>query len=269
VFRLELPAEWPGRYRARKVIEERSDVATGRLGERTAVIELEDMRSGRLAVLDAEQITNMRTGAAGALGARYLGPKAVRAVAILGTGRIARALALCSDCALCPVEIRATSRTAANRRAFERAVGHRVRAEVWTTDSVAACVDGADAVFAAVPTPTPVLGLGDLAADVHLSVIGGDPRTVQVDLDVLCARQVVVDHPDQARRSGDFRVADELGRYEAIGFARDAAGRVMTVGDAALGRLERLRGKGAVSYFTGMAVQDLHAAAMVWERMFG
>ena len=49
VFRLELSAEWPGRYRGRKVIEERSDVA--RLGERTAVIELEDVRSGRLAVL--------------------------------------------------------------------------------------------------------------------------------------------------------------------------------------------------------------------------
>ena len=110
LFRLELPGEWEGRYRARKVIEERSDVATGRLGERTAVIELEDVRSGRRAVLGAEYITNMRTGAAGALGARYLAREPVRRVAILGTGRISRALALCVDAAQHPPEIRATAK---------------------------------------------------------------------------------------------------------------------------------------------------------------
>ncbi len=251
VFRLELPGEWPGRYRARKVIEERSDGATGRLGERTAAIELEDLRSGRRAVLDAEYITNMRTGAAGALGARYLARKDVQRVAILGTGRIARALALCADWAHRPAEIRATSRRTANREAFEAAVGPEVRAKLHMVDSIAACVSGADAVFAAVPTPGPILGSGDIPADVHLSVMGGDSRTVQLDLDLLCSRAVVVDHPDQARESGEFRVALERNRYGEIGFARDGEGRALTVGDAALGRLEGLRGKGAIAYFTG------------------
>ena len=77
----------------------------------------------------------------------------------------------------------------------------------------------------------------------------------------------MVDHPDQAPDSGDFRIAREEGRYAAIDFARDDAGRVMTIGDAALGRLERLRGRGAIAYFTGLAAQDLHAAVVAYRRV--
>ena len=43
----------------------------------------------------------------------------------------------------------------------------------------------------------------------------------------------------------------------------------MTIGDAALGRLDALRGKGPIVYFTGMAIQDIHAAATVYERTIG
>jgi ornithine cyclodeaminase/alanine dehydrogenase-like protein (mu-crystallin family) len=265
-FRLELPAEWPGRYRSRKVIEERSDVGTGRLGHRTAVIELEDLRTGRKAVLDAEHITDMRTGAAGALGARYLARDPVRRVAILGTGRIARALALCSDLVLRPREVRATSRSPANREAFEAAVGPGVTAELCMADSVRACVRGADVVIAAVPTPEPILMAEDVAGGTHVSVIGGDSRTAQLDLDLLCSRHVMVDHPEQSRRSGDFRRAESLGRLNEIRLATGDHDRVLTIGDAALGGAEHLRGAGAIAYFTGLGVQDLAAAAVAYER---
>ena len=266
-FRLEMTAEWQGRFSARKIIEERSNVKTGRLGDRTAVIELTDLSSGAQILLDAEHITNMRTGAAGALGARYLGPASIETVAILGTGRIARALALCVDRALHPREIVATGRRPESRRAFEAEVGDAVGAGIRTVDSAAACVRNAQAVFAAVPTPEPILSAGAVGETTHLSVMGGDGRTAQLDLDLLCSRPVVVDHPDQAPDSGDFRIAREEGRYAAIDFARDDAGRVMTIGDAALGRLERLRGRGAIAYFTGLAAQDLHAAVVAYRRV--
>ncbi|MDP6779730.1 MAG: NAD(P)-binding domain-containing protein [Candidatus Latescibacteria bacterium] len=266
-FRLELPAEWPGRFRARKVIEERSDVNTGRLGERTAVIELEDLGSGNRIQLDAEHITNMRTGAAGALGARYLGPAAVDKVSILGTGRIAHALALCVDRVLRPGEIVATSRRPQNREAFEANVGDVVQAGVRTVDSVAGCVRDARAVVAAVPAPEPILMGGDVADGTHLSVVGGDPRTTQLGMDLLCSRPVVVDKAEQAADSGDFRVAEAAGKASEVTLVRGDEGRVMTIGDAALGRLEHLRGQGAIAYFTGLAAQDLHAAVTAYRRV--
>ncbi len=264
LFRLEMPAQWPGRYRATKVIEERSNVSSGRLAGRSAVVELHDLTTGRRAVLDAEYLTNMRTGAAGALGVRYLGGNADM-LAIVGTGRISRALALCADAALGPREIRATSRSAENLEKFAAFVEPRVSARVRVANSIGACLDGADAVLAAVPTPRPILGRSDVAGTVHLSVIAGDPRTTQLAPELLCSREVVADHPEQALKSGDFLSAG-LGEER---FTANGEGKVLTIGDAALGRLEDRRGRGTIAYFTGMAIQDLMSAVQVYERTVG
>ncbi len=264
VFRLEMPAEWPGRFRARKLIVERSDVSSGRLAGRTAVIELDDVATGRSAELDAEYLTNMRTGAAGALGVRYLAAS-TEVLAIVGTGRISRALALCADAALGPREIRATSRSAANVEAFAAFVQPRVNARIRSANAIGDCLDGADAVMTAVPTPRPILGPRDVGDAVHLSVIAGDPRTAQLDPGLLSSREVVADHPEQVLKSGDFLLAGLGGDR----LAADGEGRVLNIGDAALGRLEDRRGQGAIAYFTGMAIQDLMAAVQVYERVAG
>ena len=96
-FGLDMPAQWPGKYRARKIIEEFSDVKQGRLAKREAYIEFEDLQQGKVLRVDAGFITDMRTGAAGALGIKYLAGEGIRRVAVLGTGRISRNLALACD----------------------------------------------------------------------------------------------------------------------------------------------------------------------------
>lgn len=267
LFFLEMPGEWPGRYRVRKVIRERSNVETGLLGDRTAVIKLKDVRTGRCAVLDAEYITNMRTGAAGALGARYLGQERIQKIGILGTGRVSQALALCADQELRPVEIRVMSRNETNRDRFAKVIGPSLGCRLVVTESIQKCLDGVCAVLTAVPTPRPVLVTGDMPENAHISVMGGDSRTVQLETELLRSRLVVVDHLHQARKSGEFQAVLENGHYGKILFARDREGRIQTIGDAALGRLEHQRNQGSVAYFTGMAVQDLHIAAVAYERI--
>ena len=86
-FGLDMPAQWPGKYRARKIIEEFSDVKQGRLAKREAYIEFEDLQQGKVLRVDAGFITDMRTGAAGALGIKYLAGVGVKREAVLGTGR--------------------------------------------------------------------------------------------------------------------------------------------------------------------------------------
>jgi ornithine cyclodeaminase/alanine dehydrogenase-like protein (mu-crystallin family) len=81
----------------------------------------------------------------------------------------------------------------------------------------------------------------------------------------LRSREVVADHPEQVLKSGDFLLAGLGGDR----FAADGAGRALTIGDAALGRLEDRRGRGAIAYFTGMAIQDLMAAVRVYELVAG
>ena len=264
-FRLDMPAEWPGKFRARKVIEEFSDVASGRLAKREAYISFEDLQQDRAWRLEAGHITDQRTGAAGALGLQYLAGAAIERVAILGTGRIARTLALSCDVLFDLAEIACTSRRAVNRAAFAAAVGPDLRARLRVASSLEACIDGADAVLTAVPTPQPILTSAALAEVTYLAVIAGDSRTRQLAPEVLYERTVVVDVLAQAQKSGEFRFAAEQGQAEQIALARNAEGTVLDIGDAACGRL------GAVApsavYLTGMGAQDLCAAAMVYRRL--
>jgi alanine dehydrogenase len=256
VFRLELSGSWPGVLEGRKIIVERSDVSTGRLGNRSATIELTLEGSDEAIRLDAEAITNWRTGSAAALGARYLAPVDSRVVAIIGTGRIAESAALAVDRALTPGTIRVTSRSIEKRESFASRVGPQLDAQLEVIASVENTVAEADVVITAVPTPAPILSNDMLKDDAHLSVVAGDPRTIQLEKNILLERPVVVDDLEQAKASGDFvRYAEFLPDVRLVEFA----GRPATIGDAALGRLEDLRGAGCVAYFTGMAIQDLHA----------
>ena len=264
-FRLDMPAEWPGKFRARKIIEEFSDVASGRLAKREAYIAFEDLQQGRSHRLEAGYITDWRTGAAGALGLQYLAGAAIERVAILGTGRIARTLALSCDALFDLAEIACTSRRAANRAAFAEMVEPDLRARLRVATSLETCIAGADAVLTAVPTPQPILTAAALAEIPYLAVLAGDSRTRQLAPEVLCERTVVVDVLAQAQKSGEFRFAAEQGQVEQIALARNAEGTVLDIGDAACGRLGTIAPSAV--YLTGMGAQDLCAAAMVYRRL--
>ena len=216
--------------------------------------------------LEAGDITDRRTGAAGALGLQYLAGESIKRVAILGTGRIARNLALSCDALFDLAEIACTSRREANRAAFAKAVEPGLRARLRLATSLETCIAGADAVLTAVPTPQPILTSAMALAEVpYLAVIAGDSRTRQLAPEVLYERTVVVDVLAQAQKSGEFRFAAEQGQAAQIALARNVEGKVLDIGDAACGRL----GTSAPSavYLTGMGAQDLCAAAMVYRRL--
>lgn len=265
-FRLEMPALWPGRYRARKVIEEHPGTE-GQLGVRRAFVELEDLARGTRVRLQAGYATDMRTGAAGALGIKYLAQGPVNRLAVLGTGRVARCLARCADQLFGLGELRATSRQPANRQAFAREMAPLLRAPLRMTASLAECLDGADAILAAVPTPQPILSLADLGKSTVLAVMGGDRRTRQLALEVLEELVVLVDHLEQAEQSGEFTHALASGRAAHLRLAHGEAGQVLNIGDAACHRLPAGEARPRLAYFTGLAVQDLCAAVALCEKL--
>ncbi len=252
-FGLDMPAQWPGKYQARKIIEEFSDVKQGRLAKREAYIEFEDLQRGKVLRVEAGFITEIK----------YLAGEGIKRVAVLGTGRISRNLALACDELFELDEIRCTSRKAENRAAFAAEVGSKLKAELRMTESIAACVDGAEAVLTAVPTPEPILTELLLAGVGYVAVIAGDGRTRQLALEVLQQRGVVVDVLGQAQKSGEFRAASEVGAMDTIGLLQGREGKILDIGDAACGRLGD--STPSVVYLTGMGAQDLCSAAMVYE----
>lgn len=260
-FTLKMPAEIPGAV-GYKFIEELPPAEAGKLGQRTAVIRLQ-LDGEKMVEMDAEHITNMRTGAAGVLGMEFLAPRA-KNTAILGTGKIAKALALCA------VEfgvktINVFSRKPENREAFKQEViKHSGFNNITLHDSISACVRSVDAILAAVPTPEPILFLKDLPSRVCISVMGGDQRTTQIDSEILKKGVVVPDNLEQCKKSGEFKTALANGYFDKINFAR-VDGRIAHIGDAALGKLKPAQGI-TVAYFTGLAVQDIAAAKMVYDK---
>ena len=271
-LRIEMDAVWnragkPDWY-CRKVIEESGarDTSGARvLGSRSAWIELRDTARNRVITLDAEVITNVRTGIAAALGSRWLSSNQSVTLAIIGTGRIAGATLRAAAQVLDVHEVRVTSRSASNRTRFVRELSSELGLPILPFESVRECVRGADIVVAAVPSSNPVVVSADVVDVPQITLVGGDPRVVLADSDVFSDRLVVVDSYEQALRTGDFvRTADD-GFIGSVRWAQ-VDGRPATLADASLGCLTSLCGEMTILVLTGIAALDLAVARLAWER---
>lgn len=256
-------------YRCRKVIEEhgaRDGKGTRVPGSRRAWIEFEDpVRKNRI-TLDAEFITNARTAIAALLGARYLllEERPVR-LALIGTGRIAREVVRCASHVTDIGWIQVTSRNQEHRAAFVSRMREHAAGEIRAAESVSECMEGADAVIAAVPSSEPVLSFDDCRGADHISLVGGDPRVVLADRTLWERSAIVVDNPVQARKSGDLIRARSEQWLNSIKFARVETHEA-TLADASLGRLDELRGERTMLLLTGIATFDLALARLAYER---
>jgi|GEM_PF-553609 ornithine cyclodeaminase/alanine dehydrogenase-like protein (mu-crystallin family) len=277
-FHLEMSAEIrvaDGRLLAsgKKVIDERnaSDAERGRaLGVREAAVVLDNPATGQPAfTVDAETITNWRTGAVAALAAGYLTSGPVSRVAIVGTGRTAESIAMGVDEQLRPDLISATSRTSERCRAFIDDITPLVHAELKADQSdIGVLTQSADVVFAAVPSPTPIILHEHLGGVRHLGVIAGDPRTRQVSHEVMRDALVIPDHYEQAQESGEFIHAIDIGELEHFGLHSNDDGAVFTVADAAAERIPQ-SGEMTLAYFTGLGLFDVALGALVVNRTVG
>ncbi|MDP3799845.1 MAG: NAD(P)-binding domain-containing protein [bacterium] len=258
-FTLKMPASIPG-YSGYKFIEELPSDSQGKLGQRTAIIKLQS-NNGQEIEIDAEYITNMRTGAAGALGLKYFAPQ-VKSVALLGTGKISKALALCAV-ELGVSKINIYSRKPENREKFAAELSS-LPVEIISCDSVESAISEVEGILTAVPTPEPILFFKDLPAGVFISAMGGDSRTTQLDKEIMTNAVVIPDNEEQCKKSGEFKEALAEGYYQDINLAK-VEDRTVNIGDASLGRI-KLDSRIKVAYFTGLAVQDINAAKMVYEK---
>ncbi len=115
-----------------------------------ALLNLFDPATGMpVAILDATAITDMRTGALTALGAKYLGPRHARILGHVGARGTAywnvRLLDRVSDFR----EIRVHSRRPESRAAFAERLSADLGKKVTAVDSWRACLDGADVLVEA------------------------------------------------------------------------------------------------------------------------
>jgi alanine dehydrogenase len=180
-------------------------------GKLRFLVPLYEMATGDLlALIEADYMGQLRTGAASGVATKYLARKNARVAAIIGTGGQARTQ-LEAVAAVRKLEsTRAYGRDAAKREKFCKEMSERLGIPVQPCASAAEAVRGADIVSTATTTSQPVVSGADLAPGAHINAIGAN-HAHKRELDdeaIASADIIVVDSVEQSRQeAGDLIIA--------------------------------------------------------------
>ncbi len=167
-------------------------------------------------LLDNGFLTDIRTGAAGAVAAECLAPPTIGTVGVLGSGVQARHQVRCLR------EVRVFSRVIAWSPHRDRldAYCREMRAEGFETMAAAhpeAVCRAADLLITATPVREPLVRVEWLRPGQHVTAVGSDsPGKQELDADCLArADLVVVDRLTQCAAFGELRHALDAGVFRA------------------------------------------------------
>lgn len=162
---------------------------------------------GLLAIIEANRLGQLRTGAASGIATRYMARQNAKVVACIGTGWQARTQVE----AVCRVrtveEVRVYSRDAERRRQFSNEMSGQLGVWVVPADSAEAAVRGADVAITMTSSAQPVLRGEWLEPGMHLNITGSNSLLKrEIDDEVVRrAHRVVVDSRDAVPlESGDL-----------------------------------------------------------------
>jgi ornithine cyclodeaminase len=213
-------------------------------------------------LLDEGHLTAVRTAVAGAIGAKYLAPRPVRRIGIMGTGVQARLqlehLTTVVDCR----EVLAWGRGDEHLEGFRRGLEGR-GFHIETTRDPAEIGATCNLIVTTTAATEPILRSSDIQPGTHITAIGSDtPHKQELDVGVLAdADLVVADSLMQCRLRGEIfkaleagviteNVVVELGQLIGGGARGRTAASQVTVFDS-----------------TGVAVQDIKIANAVYDAM--
>ena len=226
-------------------------------------IVLSDGESGTpLAVMDSIRITELRTAAATAVAAKYLARPDASNLTMIGCGAQARShlQALQEVRPLARVALLDRNRSRAERLAEWAA--EKLPAAVIVLRAPDAGLPDSDIIVTCTTSTQPVLTADMVRPGTFVAAVGADsPSKHEVDVALLAGSKVVVDSLEQCAAIGDLHHALEAGlmRQEDV---HAELGHVV----AGLRAGRETEDEIVVFDSTGLALQDVAAAALVYER---
>lgn len=216
-----------------------------------------------LAVIDAAQITAIRTAAASAVATRALARTEAGGLAILGTGEQAITHLESVSRVRNLSWIRIWGRSYEKARMFAQEQGARLGLRVEAARSAEDAVRDADIVCTVTASHEPVLKGSWLARGAHVNLVGASRNTSrECDDEVVTRSRYFVDSRTSARaEAGELKHATDAGLV-------DESHILGEIGEVLGGKVA---GRTSVTDITvykslGVAVQDLAAAHVVYER---
>ncbi len=214
----------------------------------------------RAVLFDNGYLTELRTGAAGALAADLLAKREVARVGIVGVGSQARYQLHALLGVRTPERVIAYGRSEAKATAYAKEMEDRHGVRVLPAKTVEQAVRGSDVVITVTPSHEPLVRLEWVLPGTHITAVGSDgPDKQELDVGVLQkADKVVADRLDQCLALGEIHHAVAAGvlRPEDV---------YAELGEIAAGRKKgRERDEEiTVADLTGVGVQDAAVANLV------
>ncbi|NND72924.1 MAG: hypothetical protein HKN43_15210 [Rhodothermales bacterium] len=218
----------------------------------SAVILIADAESGNVrAIIEAEALTAIRTGAGSGLATDLLADPDASVVAIFGAGAQAETQ-LEAVCCVRPVTTALVfNRTRANADAFARRMSSRLNIEVRVSEDQQE-LQSADIICTATASVSPVLEARHLKSKVHINGVGSyRPDMAEIPADVVTNSYVIADHlPACFAEAGDILQPIASGAISDSHIAGDLGG-ILT------GRVRAIDKPWTFFKSVGVACQDI------------
>jgi alanine dehydrogenase len=231
-------------------------------GSSTYHILLYSAEHGLLAIMEANLLGQIRTGAASAIATQAMARPGAGKVGLIGAGRQARTQIQALHCVGCVREVAVFARDRAKRETFCERLASELALPVRAAASAAEAVAGADIVVTATNSSTPVVMHEWLAPGTHVNAMGANAASRR-ELDpqiVLRAAMLVTDDVEQAKAEAAEFI--DLARAGALDWS-DLIPLHRVVG------AERVRlDRDAITLFKslGVGLEDLAIASLLYDR---
>ncbi len=223
------------------------------------MVSLFDAASGELiALLEADRLGQLRTGAATGVALKYLAAPDTATLGLIGTGYQAETQ-LAAAAAVLPLKaVRVFGREEERRQNFAAKMSAQLGIDVLPAESAVAAISGMPVVITATSSSRPVLDGNDLARGAIVVASGSNwQQKAELDLTTIRRAELVVCDSVAAceLEAGDFREA-----LETAVFAWD---RAIELADVVAGKVANLDQPRELTVFksVGLALEDVAVAA--------
>jgi alanine dehydrogenase len=227
------------------------------------LVTLFDAKSGDLvALLEADYLGQIRTGAASGVATRLMARADAHIVGIIGTGLQARTQLEAVSLVRKLDKARACGRDAQRREKFAAEMTARLGIPVSAVTSSEEAVRDADIVIASTTSSKPVVEGRWLKPGTHINAIGANfPQKRELDTEaVLRCDVIAADSREQSRQeAGDL--------IQAFGEDESRWGQVHELADIVAGKVPGRTGANQITLFksNGIAIEDVVVAGRVYE----
>ena len=224
------------------------------------IIVLNDLNDGHpLAVVDGTYITASRTGAAGAVAARYLARKDSTIVGVIGAGTQGRYQVIALNEILQIRTVKVYDHVPRMAESYVEEMSGQFDFKIEHAKFPEQAIEGSDVIITATPSTKPIINNDWVKEGVHINAIGADaPGKQELDEAIIPRAKVVVDNITQCIERGEIQTAIRLGLLKREEVYSELS-------DIVLSRKPGRTDPNEITLFdaTGMAVQDITTAYTV------